>query len=128
MIQTLYCGSSSACFELKGTAPYYAKGGYTVLLDGEERFSRDTNVFSLFGLKPATGYTVAVRFEDGDMEQVRLTTGAETCCVDVKDFGAVGDGVHEDTAAIQTAISFLPPGGRLWFPAGTYLTLFVVIN
>lgn len=123
MIQTLYCSSSSACFELKGTAPYYAKGGYTVLLDGEERFSRDTNVFSLFGLKPATGYTVAVRFASGQEEQVRLTTGTETCCVNVRDFGAVGDGVHEDTAAIQTAISFLPPGGRLWFPAGTYLTL-----
>ncbi|MBR6471460.1 MAG: hypothetical protein IKS83_06660 [Victivallales bacterium] len=62
---------------------------------------------------------------------------------DVRDFGAVGDGVADDTAAIQTAInqcveaetfclaghSWLPPwgghgghggGGEVFFPAGTY--------
>lgn len=145
MIRTIYCGSSSACLELvspkpyynpgprpgmchagfdvESVRPYYAEKGYTVLLNGEERFSRDTNVFSLFGLRPATEYAVAVRFEDGGEETVRLTTQVESCCVNVRDFGAVGDGVHEDTAAIQAAVSFLPEGGRLWFPAGTYLTL-----
>jgi len=123
MIRILYCGSSSACLELEGSTPYYAKCGYTVLVDGTERFTRDTNVFSLYGLKPACEYTVTVRFDGGGEEQVRLTTKVETCCVNVKDFGAAGDGVHEDTAAIQAAISFLPEGGRLWFPAGTYLTL-----
>lgn len=39
--------------------------------------------------------------------------------VNVLDFGAVGDGVANDTAAIQAAIS---SGARtIWFPAGTYL-------
>lgn len=123
MIQILYCGSSSACLELEGGMPYYAKGGYAVLVDGEERFTRDTNVFSLYGLKPAQTYAVTVRFEGGEESRVELTTKPETCCVNVRDFGAAGDGVHEDTAAIQAAISFLPEGGRLWFPAGTYLTL-----
>jgi len=123
MIRILYCGSSSACLELEGGTPYYAKSGYTVLVDGTERFTRDTNVFSLYGLKPDSEYAVTVRFDGGGEEQVRLTTKGESCCVNVKDFGAVGDGVHEDTAAIQAAISFLPDGGRLWFPAGTYLTL-----
>ena len=123
MIDILYCGSSSACFELGGGTPYYAKSGYTVLVDGEERFAHDTNVFSLYGLRPDTAYSVAVRFEKGGEETVRFTTKPETCCVNVREFGAVGDGVHEDTAALQAAISFLPEGGRLWFPAGTYLTL-----
>ena len=123
MIRILYCGSSSACLELEGGTPFYAKGRYTVSVDGEERFSHDTNVFSLFGLRPGRSYTVAVRFEDGGEESVRLTAKAETCCVNVRDFGAAGNGVHEDTAAIQAAICFLPEGGRLWFPPGTYLTL-----
>lgn len=124
MIDTIYCGSSSACFQLEGDTPYYARSGYTVSVDGEARFHGDTNVFSLFGLAPATDYTVSVRF-DGDSaeERITLTTTRETCCVSVKDFGAAGDGVHEDTAALQAAISFLPEGGRLRFPAGTYLTL-----
>lgn len=38
--------------------------------------------------------------------------------VSVKDFGAVGDGVTNDTTAIQTAIN---TGYSLIFPAGTYL-------
>jgi parallel beta-helix repeat protein len=39
--------------------------------------------------------------------------------VNVKDFGAVGDGVADDTAAIQAALN---TGSKLvYFPAGTYL-------
>ena len=38
--------------------------------------------------------------------------------VSVKDFGAVGDGVTDDTAAIQAAIDY---GSVVYFPAGNYL-------
>jgi hypothetical protein len=38
--------------------------------------------------------------------------------VSVMDFGAVGDGVTDDTAAIQVAIN---TGKKLYFPAGVYL-------
>jgi hypothetical protein len=41
--------------------------------------------------------------------------------VSVKDFGAVGDGVADDTAAIQAALTALATtGGDLLFPQGTY--------
>ena len=42
--------------------------------------------------------------------------------VSVKDFGAVGDGVVNDTAAIQAGIDYLESvnGGVLYFPQGTY--------
>lgn len=41
--------------------------------------------------------------------------------INVKDFGAVGDGVTDDTLAIQDATNYLNEnGGILYFPLGTY--------
>lgn len=42
--------------------------------------------------------------------------------VSVKDFGAVGDGVTDDSTAIQAALDAVHAagGGQLFFPAGTY--------
>jgi hypothetical protein len=57
-------------------------------------------------------------------------TGAPTsapaqCVNNVRDFGATGDGVTDDTAAIQRAIDALPPqglhgAGVVYFPSGFY--------
>ncbi|AUR88638.1 pectate lyase superfamily protein [Vibrio phage 1.172.O._10N.261.52.F5] len=41
--------------------------------------------------------------------------------VNVKDFGAVGDGVTDDTLAIQFALDSLPELGGLYFPSGDYM-------
>ncbi|MGN1422935.1 MAG: glycoside hydrolase family 28 protein [Oscillospiraceae bacterium] len=116
MINTLYVGTVSACFELENSSPYYSETEYAVSLDGKELFRSKTNVFSLFSLKPATEYTLNVSGND----PVKFTTAAETAAVSVKDFGAVGDGVHDDTVSVQTAVNCLPKGGRLYFPEGVY--------
>jgi len=46
----------------------------------------------------------------------------KTATVDVRTKGALGDGVHDDTAAIQAAIDSLPSdGGTVTVPAGRYM-------
>jgi hypothetical protein len=53
----------------------------------------------------------------------RTVNAKLTESVSVKDFGAVGDGATDDTAAIQAAIDFCKskPGYNLRFPRGEYL-------
>ncbi|MEN8128484.1 MAG: glycosyl hydrolase family 28-related protein, partial [Planctomycetota bacterium] len=41
--------------------------------------------------------------------------------INVKDYGAVGDGVSDDFAAIDSAFSAAGSGDTIYFPAGTYL-------
>ncbi len=118
MIKTLFVSSVSACFELDNALPYENDREYTVSLDGETLFTRKTNVFSLYDLKPDTEHTAEVP----GYGSVTFRTEKETCAVNVRDFGAAGDGETDDTQSIQTAINCLPPGGRLVFPEGVYHT------
>ena len=58
---------------------------------------------------PAAAYTLPTR-----------TRG--TAYRNVKNYGALGNGSHDDTSAIQAAINSLPSsGGTVYIPAGTYM-------
>lgn len=61
------------------------------------------------------GYTAA-----GAGAVDRTVEGKLQESLSVKDFGAVGNGTDDDTAAIQLARA-AAAGATLWFPAGTYL-------
>lgn len=64
---------------------------------------------------------------DGTPRQQALTLAAEPATtvalaeVNVRDFGAVGDGVTDDTTAIQLAIDSIENGGTVKIPRGTYM-------
>ena len=121
MIETLFVSPVSACFELRNDAPYYAPERYRVWLDDVEQFEGNTNVFSLFSLVPGKTYRLRVQLGE-QTEELAFTTKAVSAGINVKDFGAMGDGISDDTAAIQAAIHCLPENGLLHFSAGTYLT------
>jgi hypothetical protein len=73
-------------------------------------------------LAAATGSTLIGFQQAGAGAVAREVQAKLRETVSVKDFGAVGDGVADDTAAIQAAIDavILLGGGVLMFPRGTY--------
>lgn len=48
--------------------------------------------------------------------------------INVKDFGAKGDGVADDTQAIQNAIDYANEGDKVFVPNGTFICKGIVIN
>jgi len=66
-----------------------------------------------------------IRSETGAVSRTLQAKGRDI--ISVKDFGAVGDGVTDDTTAIQAAIDAIDTahltktGGVLYFPMGTYV-------
>lgn len=120
----LYVSSVSACFELENTSPYYSEDTFDVIVNGAPALTGvRTNVFSLFDLVPGTEYFVTV----GE-QTLSITTLTESGCVSVRDFGAKGDGVTDDTACLQAAIDCCPKYGRVMVPAGTYFTRPLVLK
>lgn len=113
--------SRSAVFELVNDSCYRAPAPYTVTLDGAAVCSGDTNVFSLYSLEPAHTYTLAVTL-DGVTDTLTFTTAEESFFVDASRYGLVADGVTDNTAKLQAALSTCPAGGTVYVPAGTYRT------
>lgn len=70
--------------------------------------------------KPTSEQVTFLASGTGAVQRTALTKFRDT--VSVKDFGAVGDGVADDTAEIQAAITAVQAtsGGSVYFPTGNY--------
>jgi VCBS repeat-containing protein len=72
-------------------------------------------------------FTYTIKDGDGDLTTAKLsvavTGNAGPPTFNVKDYGALGDGVHNDQHAIQAAINAAAKagGGVVYVPAGTYI-------
>ncbi len=84
--------------------------------DGELKLRSD-GTLDAFYQKPASGIPAS------DLTaSVQDSLAKAPHFLNVKDFGALGNGLHDDTANIQAAISALPAaGGQVLIPAGTYV-------
>jgi hypothetical protein len=70
----------------------------------------------------AVGNASNITYTTPNTTNTRAVNAKLADVVSVKDFGAVGNGVVDDTAAIQAAISYVSSlgGGAIYFPAGIY--------
>ena len=112
----------SVTIELENDSKFCRDGEYDIYINGEKKLSTDRNVASVTGLLPDTAYSIRVDAGDGSFIEKEFVTGHESVLLDVSEFGARGDGITSDTAALQAAISCCPKDGTVYLPAGDYYT------
>lgn len=121
-VNVIYLSSRSVSLELVNDLPYYSECQYNVYLNEKlVKQGVETNVVSLFGLESNTKYEITIE-KNNHKETIMVTTLADYVTINVKKVGAKGDGVSLDTNFIQAAIEMCPDNGRVYIPAGKYLT------
>ena len=108
----------------------------TIEMDNKDVFLTDTykvfvndilyaetnkNVLSIYDLLPNKTYEIKV-VQNSEVKTLTVQTDFEYVTLNVKKFGAKGDGKTLDTRAIQGCILSCPDNGRVFFPDGKYYT------
>ena len=119
-LKVIYKNARCAVLEIEDGGTYETSRMYRLYLNG--KFIRETGnaVTSIYDLKPDTSYQVECRSGEGLVLKSSFTTDSEFVTLDVRDFGAKGDGIQDDTLFIQAAIMACPEKSRVLIPAGTY--------
>lgn len=111
----------SITLELDDGGIYETKETYCVVVNGEKRLETKKVITSVYDLLPDTDYTIEILKMSGEREaELSFHTDYEFVTLNVRDFGAKGDGVTDDTHFIQAAILCCPKDSRVLIPAGTY--------
>ncbi|MDD3367641.1 MAG: glycoside hydrolase family 28 protein [Lachnospiraceae bacterium] len=128
-IKILLTTMRSATLEISDGGIYETKALYDIYVNHEKKITTNKVVTSLFGLKPDTNYTVEICEADRETDGVitkpiiyslQFHTEPEFVTLNVKAFGAKGDGIQDDTSYIQAAIMACPEQGRVLVPRGIY--------
>ncbi len=119
-MQILFAESRSLVFQVTDAGADYSTETYEVWLNGIYRFTSCKTVETIYNLEPDTLYGIQLRRGGVCSEEAAVCTKKEFAVLNVKDFGARGDGVSDETAYIQAAILTCPPGSRVRIPAGVF--------
>lgn len=94
---------------------------YRLTINGADGGQANRVVTLLHGLLPDTAYHIRVETLDGEaVGECAFTTPHEYVTLDVRAFGAKGDGAADDTAAVQAAMLSCPQDGRVLLANGDF--------
>lgn len=119
-VKKLFVSGRSVTIQIPDGGLFSTVKPYRLTLNGQEAGTATTVITSLYGLWPDTKYVLKVFDGEEQVGKVAFHTEEESFTLNVRQFGAVGDGRHDDTSAIQTAITCCPRQGRVLIPAGEY--------
>lgn len=110
----------NAVVELTESGKYYTEKEYELYLNGEKIMDSSKVITSIYDLAPDTEYEIKAVYDGKEIGPVKFKTDYEFVTLNVREFGAMGDGVHDDTNAIQCAIMACPENSRVLVPEGVY--------
>ena len=108
--------SRTISIEMKSNNPYYFDNEFDIYVNKEFYKKENRNVFTIISLLPDTLYELNI-----NNESIIVKTLAETLCLHIKDFHAVGDKITDDTSKIQAAIMCAPKNSCVYIDKGEYL-------
>jgi polygalacturonase len=118
--EIIFKSTRNAVLEITGFGKYKTISEYEIYINDSFRMKSNKAVQTIAGLTPDTVYTLEIRTIKGEQKCITFRTEYEFVTLDVKKFGAKGDGTSDDTMFIQAAINSCPKNGRVLIPAGTY--------
>lgn len=118
-VRVMWKNARCAVLELADGGIYETKEEYEIVLNGKSYGKTKKVVSSLYNLKPDSSYEVQIVGET-ETAKIEFCTDYEFVTLNVKDFGAKGDGQQDDTTYIQAAILSCPKDSRVLVPAGEY--------
>lgn len=119
-LKVIYKNARCAVVELADGGRYNTKSAWSIYLNKKLVAETDKVITSLYQLTPDTEYELVAENEAGERVMTYFSTDYEYVTLNVRDFGAKGDGESDDTVFIQAAIMACPPQSRVLVPEGTY--------
>ncbi len=116
----LFTMARSIVVEVEDPDADYRTAPYDIYIDGVKVLTTEKTIETVYGLQPDTDYVVKLARENNCSEEIKVHTDYEFVTLNVRDFGAKGDGETNDTAAIQAAILSCPENSRVYVPEGIY--------
>ncbi len=118
-VRNIFRTARCITIEIEDGGIFKTEQEYEIYINDVHYKTADKVINSIYGLKPDTDYAVSVVCGD-ERAYLPVRTDYEFVTLNVRDFGAKGDGIQDDTLFIQAAIMACPPESRVLIPEGVY--------